>query len=742
MGFLFSKTPSAIPEFSGYQSQTALNTVPIPIIYGTPRVTVNIIYVSGFQAVPAGQNPGGAAGKGLISGGKGGTKSYNYFANVILAVGEGPMPNGPVVLMVDQNLYNISGYPDGLVYIPGLLSQTPWTYISTNFPNDARSYPLTAYLGGSQTPLDSTATIPQFNLVQPGLLQGTSPLYRANYTVANANAPPSPAEQVVTVNLDMDADPALVIVDFLTNADHGVQFPASLIDSSIYTTSNGLNSSIGDGALQTYCQAVGLAFSLVLNNAEQASNILSRWCDLLVVACVWTGATLKFIPYWDLYCAANPGYDPANEAAIPLRYYNPDITPIFSLTDDDFVQAESGEDPVTYERMDTADIYNTVRVDYKDRMNLWNDNVAESKNENDIELNGIRVDNLASAQEFSFSAYAQMSAQMKVNRNTSVRIKTTFKLSWEYCMLDPMDIVLITDANLGWNGFAVRIVSIEEDDKSELTVTAEEFPYGSHAAVTFPVQPSTSSQFNFNFTTNLVNTPVILEPTPQLLAFVGQSIPTLLVGLSAGPSGSYDPNFGGAQIFASLDNVTYSYQGTFNGVSTMGVLSSSLASYSGANPDNTNTIYVNLSESAGSLNTATSTQAAANQTLCALMNDSTGFVEYISFTTATLVGPNQYQLTGLYRGLFGTTGQSFGIGTQFLFLANEVWFQEPLPANFVGVPVYFKFCAFNRQNLALQPISDVTAYLYTATGAGTGPGSPSYPTYSVSVVTTNTNINL
>ena len=49
-------------------------------------------------------------------------------------------------------------------------------------------------------------------------------------------------------------------------------------------------------------------------------------------------------------------------------------------------------------------------------------------------------------------------AQTILQRELYVRTKFTFKLSWEYCLLDPMDVVTITDANLGLSNYPVRIV--------------------------------------------------------------------------------------------------------------------------------------------------------------------------------------------------------------------------------------------------------------------------------------------
>ena len=69
-------------------------------------------------------------------------------------------------------------------------------------------------------------------------------------------------------------------------------------------------------------------------------------------------------------------------------------------------------------------------------------------------------------------------AQTILQRELYVRTKFTFKLSWEYCLLDPMDIVTITDANLGLSNYPVRVIEIEEDDKGLLAFTCEELVTG------------------------------------------------------------------------------------------------------------------------------------------------------------------------------------------------------------------------------------------------------------------------
>ena len=83
------------------------------------------------------------------------------------------------------------------------------------------------------------------------------------------------------------------INDFLTNPQYGAGFSAASIDATT------LFGSGGDASLQTYCKAMGIAFSPCLTDQEQGSSILTRWLQILNCAAVWSGGMLKFIPYGD-----------------------------------------------------------------------------------------------------------------------------------------------------------------------------------------------------------------------------------------------------------------------------------------------------------------------------------------------------------------------------------------------------------------------------------------------------------
>ena len=80
------------------------------------------------------------------------------------------------------------------------------------------------------------------------------------------------------------------------------------------------------------------------------------------------------------------------------------------------------------------------------------------------------------AHEFTNPTTAAIAAQLLLQRRAYIRNSYKFKLGWRYALLEPMDIVLLTDAALGLSNKAVRISAIEEDDNGELTITADEIP--------------------------------------------------------------------------------------------------------------------------------------------------------------------------------------------------------------------------------------------------------------------------
>src|ERR1700728_3549038 len=87
-----SQSAGVKPDYTGLQIQTAVNTLPIPIVWGESRLAPNIVWYNNFQTYETSGGGKGSGGKGgLFSGGGGGSVSYTYSAAIIMALCEGPI---------------------------------------------------------------------------------------------------------------------------------------------------------------------------------------------------------------------------------------------------------------------------------------------------------------------------------------------------------------------------------------------------------------------------------------------------------------------------------------------------------------------------------------------------------------------------------------------------------------------------------------------------------------------------
>jgi hypothetical protein len=402
---------------------------------------------------------------------------------------------------------------------------------------------------------------------------------------------------------------------------------------------------------------------------------------------------LRFIPYGDSSITGNS------------ITFDPDITPIYDLGDDDY-KIESNEDPLQVSRSDPYEAYNVWRLEIAERDNAYNLTTVESRDQNAIELYGMRIAPVVTAHEICDQNVALISGQLILQRAVYIRNTYKFRLSWEYCLLDPMDLVTVSDVILGLSNAPIRITEIEEDESGFLSVTAEEFPLGAATATRYATQPVSNNPINRNVGADSVNAPVIIEPPSALVG----GTPQIWIAVSGGAGGVADPNWGGAEVWLSLDGTTYSQIGTVNAPARQGVLAASLASYSGLNPDSTDVIAVNLAESGGVLASGSALDAQLGNTLCVV--DS----ELVSYQTATLTSANCYSLTTLYRGLYGTAVSSHSTGAPFARLDAAI-FEYDLPPQYVGKTLYLKFQSFNVFGGGLQALSSCSAYTYTPIGA-------------------------
>ena len=654
MSFLRAKKAAAVtPDYTGLQIQTSSNALPIPILYGINRAAPNIIWNGAFATHP--QYSQQSSGKG---GGGGGSTitGYTYSTWIILAVGEGP-------ITAIGTIYSGQGvYPYGAYYlslIDGATPQAPWAPLATSFPAAALAYPGTAYMASTFYDLGSNASIGSIGFEVYGRLYD--------------------APGAIAVNAH-DIDPAALILDFLTNAQYGIGFPAENIDAA------SLSGPSGSASYQAYCRAIGLALSPALVDQEAGSSTLARWLQLTNAAAVWSGGRLKIVPYGDAGATGN------GATFVPVT------TPLYDLDDDDFV-ADDGNDPLKVARSDPFGLANVQRLECSDRANAYNLTTVEARDQNAIEQFGLNVGATITAHEICDLAIGRLSAQLILQRTLYVRNTYTFRLSWEYCLLEPMDLVTVTDAGLGLARTPVRITEIDEDEGGLLTVTAEDFVAGCASAPIYPHASAQGAAINRNVAAGDVNPPLIFEPPAALTGGVAQ----IWIAASGGVGGIADPNWGGAIVWISTDGASFQAFGEVSVPARQGVLTASLAA--GA----TSGLAIDLAESAGVLVTVAGAPVATTLSLVG--------AELVSFAGALLTGATTYTLSGLGRGLYGAPAVAHAAGEAFTQLDGAV-LKLDLPWGTIGMPLVFKFQSFNVFRGALEDLAACTAYSYTPHGSG------------------------
>jgi hypothetical protein len=656
-----------VTTYSGLQVQTTTAMTPIPVVWGETLLTPTVIDYEGFSTQNK-RDKGVGKGGGLAAIFGSGEKVY--YADILAALCEGPIAGSAGVYQTGYTPISLAAA--GLGLMDGALGQAPWSYWLKTYPSKALGYSGTAYLYAEAFDLGPSATFGSLSVIVQGLN------WQSGYN-------------------GIDADPSLVIQDFLTNWRYGVGFTA--IDEST------LEGSSGDSSLKSYCFAVGLAFSPALVSREAANTILARWLELLNCTCVWSSGLLKFIPRGDQPLSGN-GWT-----------WNPDLTIQANFTDDGYYAAKGqASEPVKISIASPYELENYLTLEITARDNNYNTGPVSAWDQASIDRYGLLLKPTVTAHEFCDPASAQIAAQLMLQRGLYIRRTFSWKASWEFCWLDPMDLVTISDSRIGLSQTIVRITGIEEDAQGILTFTAEEFPAGVATAVPYPFQAPSNGAPDTSVAPQPVNAPVIFEPPAALTN--GE------IQVWAAVSPQYaDPNWGSAIVNASLDGSSYSVVDSINGPSVQGVTTAALPSYSGANPDNTNTLSVDLTMSGGALASTTAANAAGGATALYIGG------EILSYTTATLTAAHVYALTGLYRGLYGSGASGAVAGAPAALISGPL-VRDTLPSTAVGETLSLKFQSVNIFGLQEQSLADCTPYEYVVTGLASAGWKSFSPTWT------------
>ena len=643
MGGKSSTITSAEERILSLQVQRSSQGLTLPVIYGRTRVAGNLIWYGDFITIEhkTTTQQGGKGGGGVTQE----DIKYTYEAAVMLALCEGEIQGVGRIWRDKEKFDSLAQLR--LTLMRGGDEQPLWTHLAqAKHQDQALNYSGTAYLCSPNYELTKSAQIYQHNFEVIGKL---------GYS---GNIP--------------DANPRDIIRDLLTNQRYGCGFPAE---------------SIGDtDRYSNYCRAVGIFLSPAYTEQGEAQRNISELLEQTNSAAVFSQGRLKIVPYGD-------GNYRGNGAA-----YIADNKAIYDLTDDDFI-VSGAEDPVNVERKTNADAFNQIQVEYLDRNNDYNVAVAEVKDQANIEQYGLRPKEAVKMHGICNGKVAQKVAQQLLQRALYVRNEYEFKLGWKYCLLEPMDIVTLTDAGLGLDKTPVRITEIEEDEEGVLSVKAEDYPVGVYTTSEYPTQPSLGYSADYNVSPGNAHAPVIFEAPLQLTG--GE--PQIWMATAGGDM------WGGAEVWVSTDGDSYTRVGAVNHKARFGSLTAALPS--GAVFDRTNTLGVEIS--AGQLTGGTEQDSRDLLTLSYVDG------EFLAYANAELKGVGRYTLANLTRGAYGSAIDTHAAGSQFARI-DETLFKYPVPRNWIGRTVWVKLVSYNVFSGGIQDLSSVPAYSYTIKGAPLG----------------------
>lgn len=473
-----------------------------------------------------------------------------------------------------------------------------------------------------------------------------------------------------------DAVAADIATDFLTNASYGVTGWGS-----------GLIGDWTDWA--NYTKAANLLLSPVADSSGAGADFLKRLADQSNTDLYWSEGVLKAKPLGDATVTGNS------------VTWSPDLTPVYDLTEDDFL----GE--VQMEIVDQSDAKNYVAVEFLDRANQYQPAPMPAQDLDDIITYGLRKGDVTQMHDICEASIAQTAAQLLLQRTLYIRDRFVFRLPEDFVLLEPTDLVTLTTTVDGMklNRRLLRIEEINEDETGESEYVAREVPGQTASAAAYASHSSAGYQPNPDVAPGSVTSPALFIPPAGLLGIEGEA------WLAAGSSSA---NWGGCQVWVSADGVSYQQIGTITAPARYGTLTAALAN--AADPDNTNTLKVDLTNSAGALGSVTAAQMNAGGTLSLIDN------ELVAYQNATLTAAYKYDLAPLRRGLYGTSHAAHSNGARFVRLDDAIFKIKYNSLN-VGNTLYVKLPSFNIYGRALEDIAGVSSFTLSLAALPTLPGT-------------------
>lgn len=556
----------------------------------------------------------------------GGSKHTNitYTYSVACAIGlcEGPI-SGIGKVWIDKEIFTYPQSEIQLTLFDGRLGQQPWPYVVSKHPEKALPYSGLAYMAGV-VDLGERGSLPNYNFEVKGKLLDTGD--------------------------GIDVNPA----DYIVHILKGVGIDASQIE--------GLDN------YRRYCKAADILISTPPNEgAKKAQAIINEIAEITNAILFWSNDRLKIVPL-------------ADES---IRDWDPHLQVQYDLTADDLIPGSDGQ-LVIYKRKDTSECYNQATVEFLNRANNYEKETVSFEVVADVQKNGMRPASTKQAHYLYTKARAQYYAEQLAMKRLYSRNQYTFHLSWEFCRLEPGDIVTLTDDICQLNKQIVIITAVSEAADGQLEITAEGKPPGTYAPAKYNVHENERPFIDYNQAAPSVNDVAIF----QTVGDVGGN--QVFIGVNA-PSG-----WGGCSVWVSDIGENYRRIGSITQQARMGRTKNAF-------DKSGNMCDVVLNQ--GVLKTATHIDAERANTLCWING------EALSYEGVETHPDNWYTLKGLVRGQYGTNAINHSANERFVRV-DEALFRYPYRKEDINKTIYLKFTSLNLFGSNEQGLDEVQEYTY------------------------------
>lgn len=422
---------------------------------------------------------------------------------------------------------------------------------------------------------------------------------------------------------------------------------------------------------RAYCKAADILISTPpAQKSAKAQQIINDIAEITNSLVFWSTDRLKIVPLADKPIGT---WTPANQ----IQY---------DLTADDFIAGTDGQ-LILYKRKDTSEAYNEATVEFINRANSYEKETVSFEVVADVQRNGLKPASKKSAHYLYTKARAQYYAEQLAMKRLYAKTQYTFRLDWAFCTLEVGDLVTLTDEACQLNRQIVVITAVNEAADGQLEFTAEGKPAGTYAPARYDVHENERPFIDYNQEAPSVNDVAIF----QTVGDVGGN--QVFIGVNA-PAG-----WGGCSVWLSDTGENYSRIGSINQQARMGRTRLAFN-------ETANACEVTLNQ--GTLKGGTHIDAERANTLCWVSG------EALSYEGATMAPNNQFSLTGLVRGQYGTNAISHNAGERFIRV-DEALFRYPYRKEDIGKTIYLKFTSMNLFGSNEQELDEVQAYQYTLT---------------------------